>query len=205
MRDFTKGHRAWGVTSLFNCLSTGVFFFTVFLIVLTADLNSGFPVSCHSFRSPFSCFNKRSKPGRPWFFMCESVTLHGDSINDGFIGAVKLGAVLSAFSSELTSILGGIKSWGRLWNRSESEFSNWFNWSSIWYTVGRWSESCISETTTLDNLLLWWITISSMLPSNEWRVYCWGNVFNGRYLATVVRPGLALWASSHYVTIYRSI
>jgi hypothetical protein len=42
-------------------------------------------------------------------------------------------------------------------------------WSSMWNTIGKWSESKISETITPDSLIFWSTTMSgrSQFPAGE--------------------------------------
>jgi hypothetical protein len=89
-------------------------FLMVFLTQLAAVLHAGSRVSCHSSRSLCLCFNRRSNPGSSWFFMCESETLLVSSLYAEAIEAVKSCTALSAYSFELISILGDIKSEARL-------------------------------------------------------------------------------------------
>lgn len=137
-----------------------VIFITVFLTQLTANLHGGSLVSCHRFRRVFSCLIIRWNPGRSWFFMSKSVTLHDDSLNAEAREAVKLRAALSASSSELTSILGDFETVPSLNFSTGSQRCLVLTWSSIWNT-GRWSKSWISERITLDDLIFWRITVSS--------------------------------------------
>jgi hypothetical protein len=154
------GHIAWGVTSVLLSLvshRSSAFFRVIHLISFvnqfTAILHAGFLVSYHNFLSLCLCFNKRSDPGMS--FISESVTLLVDSLYAEAIEAVKLRVTLSASTPELISTLGEISSEARLWNRSQSvnfsigsERCLILTWSSMWNTIGRWSEFKISETVT---------------------------------------------------------
>jgi hypothetical protein len=80
-------------------------------------------------------------------------------------------AALSASTTALISNLGDINSETRLWNCSQSvNFSMGsekfliLTWSSMWNIIGKWSESGILETVTLESPIFWWATMSSMSP-----------------------------------------
>jgi hypothetical protein len=89
--------------------------------------------------------------------MSESVTLHVDSLYAKAVEAVKSRADLSASSPDSILIWNDIISEARLWNRPQSVNFSFgserfliLTWSSMWNTIGRWSESKISETITSD-------------------------------------------------------
>jgi hypothetical protein len=107
--DFTVGHRTCGVTSHslpFLSHRSSAFIWVIplmaFTTQLTAILHAGSRVTCHSFLSHLSCFNRLSGPG--------------------------------------------------------------VTWSSKWKTVGRWSESRVSETMICDSQTFLCTTITSTSP-----------------------------------------
>jgi hypothetical protein len=141
-----------------------------FVTQLIAVLHVGSLVSCHIFHSLWLYFNSRSRPGRS-FFISKSVILLVNNLHAKAIEDIKSRAALSASTPELISTLGYISSEVRLWNRNQcvnfSVGSRRFvilTWSSLWNTIGRWSESKISEKMTYDTLIFWWTTISRTSP-----------------------------------------
>jgi hypothetical protein len=86
--------------------------------------------------------------------------------------------VAAASTPELILTLGETSSEARLWNRPHSvNFSRGYGRfliltkSSMWNTIGRWSESKISDTMTSETLILWWTTISSTSPFPAWELW----------------------------------
>jgi hypothetical protein len=113
--DFTMGHIAGGVSSVFASFvfhRLSAFYCVMCLIEsetqLTAFLHPGSLVSCHSFVILFLNFNSRSRPDRS-LFKSVNVILLVASLYAEAIEAVKERAALSTSTPELISIQGDIK------------------------------------------------------------------------------------------------
>jgi hypothetical protein len=105
IRNFTIGHRAWGVTSQLHTFvlhRLSAFLPVIHLMILatqlTAVLHSGSRVTYHSFVKLHLRFNKLSRPGRS-LLRSKSVILLVDSLYTETMEAVKSWTTLSALST----------------------------------------------------------------------------------------------------------